>query len=56
MIKYHIFVNNNLPVQTQRNKHQQKIFHLFKTYRTLSWEFFEKYKWAIFKKLLQMLF
>ena len=30
MIKGQVFVNKHLPVQTQRSKHQQRIFDLFK--------------------------
>ena len=30
MIKHSFFENKNLPVQTQRNKHQQRIFDLLK--------------------------
>ena len=30
MIKHSIFANKHLPVQTQRNKHQQRILDLFK--------------------------
>ena len=30
MIKYKFFVNKDLPAHTQRSKHEQKIFDLFK--------------------------
>ena len=30
LIQYQSFVNNHLLVQTQQNKHQQRIFDLFK--------------------------